>query len=295
MSWLWNILKRERPIQHHSIIDSDEPETVGNLDENMISDIQGVNLVEDESTTAHSTNSNMLEIKTSQVFFDENENCDQLLFDNDAESGKADNQTDQKSNNCEQQCLPNNDIVAVRENRKQFAASKTDNPLTGSGNRFICPVVFLEGVRSFARSSGFAVSCNAHKFLPTNPHPVHGPDSSIWQRGSIFCNFKHTESNKNLKRVLQIKSTCTWKIKFSFDRSSMDYLVTSFCEEHNHDVLNLLASPSDGEKLNEITLDSFLTNQERNQMYDLAKYNIPLFKVGRKSQSTTLKLNNLHM
>ena len=54
----------------------------------------------------------------------------------------------------------------------------------------------------------------------------------VVQRGKYYCSFKATESKSNAS----LKSTCTWKVPFTFDRDEMAYTIKSPCYVHNHSI-----------------------------------------------------------
>ena len=129
-----------------------------------------------------------------------------------------------------------------------------------------------EHVREISSCEGFSTAAHPYLFPANNPHPLHGSDSKVWQRGKIYCNHKEA-STKNLKSV---KSTCPWHVKFTFDREAIDYVITAVSLMHNH-MLDNMEITAGG--LREITLDSDLTEAEREFLHEYARYNVPLVKV----------------
>jgi hypothetical protein len=139
---------------------------------------------------------------------------------------------------------------------------------------YASPDLLLETARQFAKSCGFTIACNSHPFSKLKPHPIHGADSKIWQRAKAYCNHKDPiikVKNKGLK------STCTWFVTFTFDRSVMDYVITRNCIEHNHDLKSGDITLTGG--LVEVTLAAHLEVQEVDMVHQLARYNLQLFKV----------------
>ena len=152
--------------------------------------------------------------------------------------------------------------------------STDDNPLN-IGWRFTSPNLFLLKCREYAKRNGFTVASNFHQFQPANPHPNQG-SGKLWQRGKIYCNHKGA-GNPNNSGHKNIKSTCTWFVKFTFDRACVTYVVTNTCLEHNH-LIDEINVTGDGGVVN-ISLDVDLREEERSAISEFAKYHLPLFKV----------------
>ena len=105
----------------------------------------------------------------------------------------------------------------------------TENGFVDIGSRFLSPEALLQKCREFASSTGYVVDTNGHQFPPSKPHPVYGL-GKMWQRGKIYCTYK--EHNQHILKSgpytgKVIRTTCTWFVKFTFDRSSVDYVTTT--------------------------------------------------------------------
>jgi hypothetical protein len=153
--------------------------------------------------------------------------------------------------------------------------SSAPNEAITVGARFATSDALFSCVNKYSRSVGFRIATNPHFFTKANPHPVHGPDAKLWQRGVLYCTFKDPIAKKDKRGI---KSTCTWSLCFTFDRSSVDYVVTRVCGDHNHVIEDSSVTPDGG--LKEITLDADLESRERDMIHSLARYNLPLSKVG---------------
>ena len=142
------------------------------------------------------------------------------------------------------------------------------------GSRFYSCDIIVEKAQRFARLAGFVVATNSHPFLSTKPHPIHGIEQKRSQRGRIYCNYQDPLIKQESKNI--IRTTCTWYKYYRFDFNSVDYVITKGCDLHNHDIFNVKIT-SGG--LTEIKLDANLVPSEREMIYNLAKCNLPLFKV----------------
>jgi hypothetical protein len=136
----------------------------------------------------------------------------------------------------------------------------------------------LDRVKEYSRLVGFLSGVNPHKFTKENPHPVHGSNSDLWQRGKVYCTYKDPKLKQEAKtKKKKIRTTCSWFFSFTFDRQLCDYHVSQACMEHNHAIENVLVTPDGG--ITEITLDRYLIDSERDIIHQLARYNLPLSKV----------------
>jgi hypothetical protein len=95
-----------------------------------------------------------------------------------------------------------------------------ENGFIAVGSRFVSPEVLLQKCREVAASTGFIVATNGHQFPLSKPHPVHGP-GKIWQRGKIYCTDKAHNSKTGPSTGKVIRTTCTWFVKFTFDRANV--------------------------------------------------------------------------
>jgi hypothetical protein len=102
------------------------------------------------------------------------------------------------------------------------AETNCGNAIFAVGSRFASPDILLQKCREFASSSGFTVATNCHQFPTSNPHPVHGP-GKVWQRGKIYCTHKeHSTNDRSFTGSTApfVKTTSTWFVKFTFDRTT---------------------------------------------------------------------------
>ena len=134
--------------------------------------------------------------------------------------------------------------------------------------------LIVETARKYAKSCGFVIACNSHPFSKLKPYSIHGVDSKIWQRAKAYCNYKDPLIKAEKKGL---KSTCTWFVGFTFDRSAMDYVITRNCMEHNHQLESNVITLTGG--LVEVSLAANLEAKELDMIHQLARYNLPLFKV----------------
>ena len=142
--------------------------------------------------------------------------------------------------------------------------------LIDSNHRFPDVNVWMDAVRRWGIGEGFRICFNTYHFTKTHPHPTL---ERAVQRGYAYCSFKTPETKSNTS----IKTTCTWRVEFTFDRQSVDYYVRqNCCSKHNHVVQNPHYSAGG---LQEISLESYLSAEECSKIASFARYNIELFKV----------------
>ena len=145
----------------------------------------------------------------------------------------------------------------------------------GVGTFYESGEILNQKLKDFARENGFIVAVNSHKFLPSAPHPIHGPESNIWQRGTIYCNFKDPQCFET-----KSKSSCSWSVSFGFSRDKAKTVIKKSCLIHNHTLENV--SVFDSGNMQIISLDANLIQKEHDTIIMLSRYNLKIPKVWRR-------------
>ena len=125
------------------------------------------------------------------------------------------------------------------------------------------------------------VAANTHPFPSERPHPILGSDSKAIHRGKIYCNYKDAVVKKENNSA---RTTCSWFVRFSFDRCTNDYFIVEVSLDHNHSIKYPMTAVPGG--LYQITLDSGLLESELLMIHSLARYNLPSFKVLKSLKSS---------
>ncbi|KAF0704352.1 hypothetical protein AaE_014983 [Aphanomyces astaci] len=140
--------------------------------------------------------------------------------------------------------------------------------LLGIHHRFNDANEFVTCVQAWARAQGFTVSRTGKNFSEKNPHPVHGGRGAIMWRSTLYCTHKD--------QACSGRSTCTWHIKFSYDKANLNYSITSIGLGHNHSITGMHVI---GHGVQLLTLEKQLEPDEIDRVVGLGRFNLPVSKV----------------
>ncbi|ETV69685.1 hypothetical protein H257_14548 [Aphanomyces astaci] len=108
---------------------------------------------------------------------------------------------------------------ATRPNATTESTVSTFGDLLVMHHNFIDANEFITSVPAWARAQGFTVSRTGKNFCDKTHHPVHGGRGSIMWCSTLYFTHK--------KEMYSGRSTCQWRIKFSFDKANLNYSITS--------------------------------------------------------------------